>query len=344
MLTRRIILVVATFGIAIGMTQTALAQGSADTVKSLPGIEITTSVDNATVYVGDLITYSISITRDSVYQLVPPPLGANLGAFDVKDYQPDIETKLPGGRLKSETIFKLSTFTTGDYVIPPVPISFILKDGSRRVLLADAVPITVQSLLLSTDDSADIHPLKPQHEFQRNYLKYYIWGGLLFLLLVGYLLIWWWLRRRKKLADTTDRRSPWEIAFEKLARLEQKGFPGQGKFKEFYFELTEIAREYLGRAYAAEVLEMTTEEFLDHFRSVELPAGLFDSCSAMLKHADLVKFAKHIPDVERCTADFKYIHSIIGDVRADIERKQAALVAAAHTPPPPTPTPGGTRG
>jgi hypothetical protein len=320
------------------------AQDVSDTVKSLPGIEITTSVDSATVYIGDLITYSISITRDSSYQLVPPPLGANLGAFDVKDYQPDVESRLDDGRVKSETIFKLSTFTTGDYIIPPVPVTFILKDGSRRVLLAEAVPIKVQSLLLNTDDSVDIHANKPQHEFVRSYAAYYLWGGILLFLVAANLLIWWWIRKRKRAMESADRRAPWEVAFERLARLEQEGWPAEGKFKEYYFELTELAREYLGRMYSADVLEMTTEEFLEYFRIVELPAGMFDSCSGLLRHADLVKFAKYVPEAGRCHADFQAVRALVEEVRVDYERKRAAEIAAAQTPPAPIRVGGGVRG
>src|SRR3990170_2146812 len=119
------------------------------------------------MYIGDLVNYTITVTYDSTIELLPPPLGANLGAFDVKDYQTDISTKLPDGRLKSESHFVLSTFTTGDYIIPPVPMAFELPDGSRKILLSESVPIKVNSLLLNADDSADIHPLKAPYEFQR---------------------------------------------------------------------------------------------------------------------------------------------------------------------------------
>lgn len=320
------------------------AMGQSDTVKTLPGIEITTSVDNATIYVGDLITYSISITRDTNYSLVPPPLGANLGAFDVKDYQPDIETKLDDGRIKSETIFKLSTFTTGDYIIPPVPIMFILKDRSQKILLAEAVPITVQSLLQNTDDSADIRPLKAQYEFKRKYVQYIIWGGIVLVLLAVNVAIWWWLRRRKNLAGAEDRRTPWEIAFEKMARLEQKNLIREAKFKPFYFELTEIARAYLGRMFSADVLEMTTEQFLDHFRAVEFPVGAFDKCAGLLKHADLVKFAKLVPEEDRCRSDFELVHTLIDEIRLHVEAKRAAEIAAAQTPHSPLQPTGAAHG
>ncbi len=318
------------------------AQG--DTVKTLPGIEITTSVDSATVTIGDLITYTISIVYDSSYELVPPPLGANLGAFDVKDYQPDNRSTLPDGRLKNETIFKLSTFTTGEYVIPPVPITFVLKDRSRKILLAEPVPISVRSVLLDTDDSADIKPLRPQYEFQSDYRKYIYAGAGLFVLLVALFFIWRWMRERRGLLSGEDHRAPWEIAFAELAQLEQKHLLTSGKFKDYYFELTEIARKYLGKMYSAEVLEMTTEEFLDHFKEVELPSGAFDKCAALLRHADLVKFAKLVPELEHCQGDFDIVHALIEQVRQSAEEKRKAEIAASHTPPTVAETTGGSRG
>ncbi|MGH8016577.1 MAG: hypothetical protein ACREBV_10320, partial [Candidatus Zixiibacteriota bacterium] len=119
----RKILLRAIIGIYL-VTSSAFCQNRADTVKSITGIQIETSVDKAEVYIGDLVNYSITVTYDSTIELLPPPLGANLGAFDVKDYETDVTTKIPDGRLKSQSHFVLSTFTTGDYIIPPVPMAF----------------------------------------------------------------------------------------------------------------------------------------------------------------------------------------------------------------------------
>ncbi|MBI5266277.1 MAG: hypothetical protein HY851_03490, partial [candidate division Zixibacteria bacterium] len=190
----------------------------------------------------------------------------------------------------------------------------------------------------------DIHANKPQYEFRRRYGSWYLGIGLILFLVAANLVIWWWVRKRKRDAESVGRRAPWEVASERLARLEQKNLPAEGKFREYYFELTELARDYLGRMYSADVLEMTTEEFLDHFRAAELPTGMFDSCSALLRHADLVKFAKYVPEVERCHADFQAVRALIEQVRADYERKRAAEIAAAQTPPSPTAIGGGTRG
>ncbi len=318
-----------------------LAEPIPDTAASIPGIEISTSVDLAEVYVGDLITYKVTIIHDSTIQLVPPPLGANLGAFDVKDYQPDLETKLPDGRIRSETKFVLSTFTTGKYIIPPLPILFRMPDSAARVMLAEAVPINVLSLLENVSDSADIRPLKSPHEFKRNWKPYILAGVAALVLLVAALLLWLKFRRKKGAVEVVDLRPAWEIAFEKLALLKTSRLIEEGRFKQYYIELTEIVRGYLARMYTITVLDMTTEEFLLQFRDMTLPASLLENTASFLRHADLVKFAKYVPEPERIEADFGAAHDVVEIVRVDFEQRQKMQINRADSPQSEQPVGGG---
>ncbi len=307
------------------------AQEQPDTVANISGIEIETTVDKAEVYIGDLVNYTITVIYDSTIELLPPPLGANLGAFDVKDYQTDISTKLPDGRIKSESRFVLSTFTTGDYVVPPVPMAFELPDGSRKIVLSETVPIKVQSLLLNTDDLVDIRSLKPQYEFQRDWTKYYIWGSIFFIILMALGFLIWRKMRRAKDSGQIDLRPAWEIAFEKLAKLEQKGLVGEARYKEYYIELTEILRNYLGRMFASNIPDMTTDEFFSNFEIMGLPEDIRGDLKKFFNHADLIKFAKFLPDAERCKSDFIYVHDIVERVRKDFQAK--AEMEARIAPP-----------
>jgi hypothetical protein len=303
-----------------------------DTVSSLPGIEIRTSVDRAEIYVGDLVTYSLSIVYDSSFDLVPPPLGANLGAFEVKDYQSDVITRLEDGRIRSDNTFIISTFTTGDYVIPALPVLFRMPDSSRKVLLSEPVPVKVRSLLREGKDSADIKPLKAPYEFPPDLKRYYVWGGVgLALIIALVVLAWWFRRRRRPKEEPGDLRPPWEIASARLALLKEKPLLAEGRFKEYYLELSEIAREYMGRVYELNVLDMTTGEFLTKFAAIEAPDGLQESMAEFLKHADLVKFAKYVPEHGRPQADFDVVYGMIDLVRLDYRERQATMAREAVT-------------
>jgi hypothetical protein len=300
---------------------------SVETEASLPGVEVATSVDRVEMYIGDLITYTLTITYDSSFQLLPPPLGANLGAFDVKDYRPDEETRLPEGRIQSQTFFTLSTFTTGEYIIPPVPVVFILPDSTRRAVLSEAVPITVLSLLEGAADTLDIKGLKEPYEFPRDMTLYYIGGAVLLVLaIVAVIVIRYLRRRRRRQRAVVDLRPPWEIAFERLAVLKEKRHIEEGRFKAFYIELTELTRAYLGRMYQVDMLEMTTEEFVLAGTEMALPDGMYLRTIDFLKHADLVKFAKLVPGPERTEDDYLFGHDLIESVRADYERRRQAEI------------------
>ena len=328
----RLVLIACLFALSSLSTPHVSAADAADTVRTLSGTEIQTTVDRTEILIGDLIKYSLIIIHDSSVQLIPPPLGANLGAFDVKNYQPDRVTHLEDGRIRNENIFVLSTFTTGDYVIPPVPVAFKLSDGSRKVILSEAVPIKVKSLLAEAGDSVDIRPLKAQFEPEPDLTPYFLWGGLS-LLVVLLLTAFFWYRHKKKLLghDKIDLRPPWEIAFEKMAFLKQKSYIADGDFRLFYLDLTAITRWYLGRIYSLNVPDMTTEELLEEFKSIALPGDLFEQLTAFLKHADLVKFAKMSPAPDRPDIDFEFVHRLVGIIQ---RKYQASLAAETNTTPP----------
>lgn len=287
-----------------------------DTVTSAPGLTIETSVDQAEIYIGDLITYTLSIIHDSTIILTPPPIGANLGAFDVKDYQVDDEEKLESGQIKSSSRFRLTTFTTGDYVIPPIPVEFMLPDSTKKILISEPVAIRVKSLLAESADTADIRDIKAPVSFKSGLPWYYFVIGGAILILVLSALYWYWKKRQKTgPTEPVDTRKPWEIAFEALAYLKEKNYPAAGEYKQYYVELTEIVRGYLQRIYDIPVLDMTTYEFLTAMRENDVDDSLYERFKEFLEYADLVKFAKLIPPPDRMEADFEEAFNIIEYIR-----------------------------
>ena len=306
---------------------------SEDTVKSAPGITIETAVDRAEIYIGDLINYRLTIIHDSDLVLTPPPVGANLGAFDVKDYSVGEEVRMKDGRVKSESEFLLTTFTTGDYIIPPIPIEFMQPDSTMKILISEPVPIKVKSLLADAADTADIRDIKGPIDFKAGFPAwYYLVGGSVILVIAG-LFIWWRIwRKRGKPSGPIDTREPWEIAFEDLAVLKEKHYPAAGEFKQYYIELTEIVRAFLQRIYEIPVLDMTTYEFLSVIIEKDIDEKLYNTLRAFLEHADLVKFAKLIPEADKVEADYEVAVNIVDDVRqAELSRRAMQVPAMSTT-------------
>ena len=306
------------------------SQDVVDTVQFAPGIEIETSVDRAEIYIGDLINYRLTIIHDSNIILTPPPIGANLGAFDVKDYQADDELSLDDGRIKLDSRFTLTTFTTGDYIIPPIPIEYMLPDSTKKMLISEPVPIRVKSLLAEDADTADIRDLKTLIEFKPKIPLWYYFAGALLLILIITVLVWWRIRRgRQEPTGPVDLRPPWEIASESLAMLKEKNYPASGEFKQYYIELSEIVRDFLQRVYEIPVLDMTTYEFLTAIVQKDVEEQLYNRLKRFLEFADLVKFAKLIPELEKVDFDFDEAVGMVDNIRQiEVNRISVTVMAA----------------
>jgi len=305
---------------------------SIDTVTSAPGITIETSVDRAEIYIGDLIEYRLNIIYDSSITLTPPPVGINLGAFDVKDYGVEDEVLLDDGRLKTAGRFVLTTFTTGDYIIPPIPIEFTLPDSTKKVLISEPVPIKVKSLLAEAADTADIRDIKKPIDFQAGLPYWYIIILAVVILAVVGAVIWLYLRhRRKKEQEPVDTRKPWEIASEALAILKERNLPAYGEFKLYYVELTRIIRDCLQRLSNILFLDMTTCEILSIMMERNFDPELYNNVKELLEYGDLVKFAKLEPEPEKTNDDFDQAVHIIDLIRQNEMAKRDEITSGQTT-------------
>jgi hypothetical protein len=117
-----------------------------------------------------------------------------------------------------------------------------------------------------------------------------------------------------------DLRPPGEIALERLRALEGSPLLDEVDRRPFYFALTEVVREYLGRRFGFAALDMTTSELLEALHAA--PAELRADARRWLGACDLVKFA-------RLPASREDASSALGEA--------LALVQRAETPPAPPP-------
>ncbi len=107
---------------------------------------------------------------------------------------------------------------------------------------------------------------------------------------------------------------PHERALAALEALLARELPEHGRFDPYFVELSEIVRRYLEERFALRAPEQTTEEFLASIMRSEtgrrtLEPAHRELLRAFLVRADLVKFARAVPDVREC-----------GRAASDVER------------------------
>ena len=80
--------------------------------------------------------------------------------------------------------------------------------------------------------------------------------------------------------------------------------------------LTDILRTYLAARWEVGAMEMTSDEIVAAMREVELPEKARRDLGAVLRDADLAKFAKAMPDAEQNESDYLKCYYFVEETKA----------------------------
>lgn len=277
----------------------ALAAGVAHPGLQGASVAINSSVDKNHITIGDLIRYSVKITRDSDLVVELPGLAANLGEFEIRDYAVH-ETRTYNSFSVDSIDYIITTFDTGNYVIPRISMTILKADSSRDTLSTDPISIRVESVMKG--EARDIRDIKPPLSIERDWTPYFLYGALgaaaLLLAAAGY----WYYRRKKTGQEVPVRKIPirpaHETALEALEELTGSPLLAKGEIKEYHIRISDILRRYIDERYFIPALEMTTDQTIAALRQHGEPESLLELLEEFLNGCDLVKFAKASPSSE----------------------------------------------
>jgi hypothetical protein len=229
-----------------------------------------------------------------------------LGNFDIKDYN-TIEKED-----KKIFEYKITTYFLGEFEIPSIEIAYIDKNNNRGALKTEPLIIKVVPVERKPNDKDDIREIKKQIYLRDLTILYII---LIILFLVGLFLLfkkYLFLKKEKITEIKEEKKLPEDIdALNKIEQLLYKNYLKDGKIKEFYFELSEIFREYLSRRYNIITLERTSSEILFDLNKIIYDRDIFKNITEFFNDTDLVKFAKYIPSKNEIENIIKLTKEII---------------------------------
>jgi hypothetical protein len=102
---------------------------------------------------------------------------------------------------------------------------------------------------------------------------------------------------------STKAPTAYEIALQRLDRVEAERWPSRNHVATHYDEIAQVLRQYLEEAHEVGALERTTSELLWAIPPYLGRRGLRDACQELFEEADLVKFAEVRP-TEDAARDF----------------------------------------
>jgi hypothetical protein len=241
--------------------------------------------------------YSIIVEAPARMDVLLPEMTNQFGGLNIYGPPERKVEPLRNGRERITETYTLDPTFAGDYRIEPVKITWA-NDGNRIVpspglRVRDLTPDEeAEAMQFASNDD----PFEIRHELWRNKL---FWGGIAALMAIG---LGAWGIRRLRLKATRPAAPPpppWEVAYARLRKLDNRHLPQAGQWDAYYVELSAILREYIEARLQVRAPEHTTPEFL----AEATRSGLFTSAqqqmlAVFLRQSDRVKFAQHQPTME----------------------------------------------
>ncbi|WP_316635840.1 hypothetical protein [uncultured Flavobacterium sp.] len=272
--------------------------------------QVETSIDTTKNKIGAEFKLTLKTVVSSKSKVVFPKL-KTIGPLEVIQSYP-IDTVKKNDTYELIKKYGLTQFDSGKYTIPAIKILI-----DKKPYLTDSIHVEVASVKVDTlqQKMYDIKDITAADSGIGNWWIYLL--IFIVILAIGAFVYWFVKKRQQKKIEEEVYKTPIEKATSLLNNLEQKELVQKGEIKEYYSELTDIARNYIEEAIHIPAMESTTSELIQAIRTAStkkkmtLTPETVENLERVLRQADLVKFAKSKPLDFEITEDRNKIQRVI---------------------------------
>ena len=267
-------------------------------------------IDSTSIMIGEKIDYYIKIKSDTLVDIKFSEKPFFLPFEILEEYPLDtMESKLDYLFTKK---YSLIHFDSGNYWLPNQKL---FLNGSLKIL--DSILIKVENVSVDTLKQP-LYDIKPIEEVKKNYFDLIKWTLIIILIsafLIG--LIYYLFFKNKIETNSLNSDPPFERAIKELKELESFVLKKDQDYKEYYSSLTGIVRRYLEEDAKVSALESTSDQLLLKLEILktqgvlDLKIQTLNNLKNILKTADLVKFAKSIPEKNLLYRDRSFAEELV---------------------------------
>ncbi len=203
---------------------------------------------------------------------------------------------MKNGVKELKTRILLTSFDSGYYKLP---LMVALTPQGDTIYL-DSPFLDVTNTQIDTANFV-MHPLKGQARYPVTFKEIVPWVALgLVVILLGYLL-YRYIKYRRENRDFFGKPivqdPPHIVALRELDKIRGEKLWQNGKEKLYYTGITDTLREYIEARFGINAMEQTSSEMMAELKEKEIEERSYRELDELLKTADLVKFAKYIPQI-----------------------------------------------
>jgi hypothetical protein len=304
------------FLVSVGMITLVSATLGDEPPPSAP-VTVHASVDRNQITIGDPIRYTVEVSAGPDTEVLIPVLAGQVGNFTISDFG-ELPARKHDDRVITARWYTLTSFATGDHLIPAPRVRYRTPGEELRDAEGNEVLVGIDSLLAQDKSATDIRDIKPPEAVPFDWRPYGTVAAAV--VAVGLLAAALWrLGTRPRRQRALPPRPAHEVALAALARLRAQHLIDQGKFDEYYVQLSSIVRRYLEDRFSVRAPEMTTEEFLSAAAHAgHLIAAHRRLLAEFLSQADLVKFARHLPSLADSEAAYGAARRFVEETRPSV--------------------------
>ena len=266
--------------------------------------KISGTVEPDSIGIGDRFLYTIEVERDLMQEVYFPDFKQSVEHYEMIEDRPVDTLSREGRRLKLRKSYLMAAFQEGIHNVLP-EVMYLDKNIIDTLRGDDTLRLMVTTFEIDST-SHTIFDIKPQRTLKFKFGEisgYVTWTIIAIIILVLLFLI-----AKRILAHYGKSFSdifkpapplpPHEIALRDLKKLHSERLWQEDKHKLYYSGLTDILRAYIAGQFGVGALEMTSDEIIEAMRGVEIPQKQKMDLTELLRDADLVKFAKAMPEAE----------------------------------------------
>ena len=275
---------------------------------------VTASVESDSILIGKELNYTIDVNAEKVENIIFPDSTSFVPFELISETKVDTLKQDNGFRFSKK--YGITSFDEGDFIIPKIKIQI-----GDKLFSTDSKKITVNLVEVDTTKQG-LYDIKPAFDkfSSIEILKLSLKNNYPVILFMIFLVLTLFYFRSKiieffnPLLNIKPTLRPIELIKKRLSDLEKIKIDSGAEIKFFYSELTFALRSFFEKEVYDKALESTTIELilklnnLSEIKSFAITKDSLNKIEDIFKRADLVKFAKYLPEKSVIKNDLKIIN------------------------------------
>ena len=271
-------------------------------------------VESDSILIGKELNYTIDVNAEKVENIIFPDSTSFVPFELISETKVDTLKQDNGFRFSKK--YGITSFDEGDFIIPKIKIQI-----GDKLFSTDSKKITVNLVEVDTTKQG-LYDIKPAFDkfSSIEILKLGLKNNYPIILFMIFLVLTLFYFRSKiieffnPLLNIKPTLRPIELIKKRLSDLEKINIDSGAEIKFFYSELTFALRIFFEKEVYDKALESTTIELilklnnLSEIKSFAITKDSLNKIEDIFKRADLVKFAKYLPEKSVIKNDLKTIN------------------------------------